>query len=567
MKTMRKRKFGIVLLLCAFTIFYSCSKAEDVQEVIMEKPDPVDPEEPEEPENPQEPGGIDESDVDPNQLVTINTGAVVAPFHNFWSTRPMINQTRFSASGFRNSIIPIKDYVKSYNLVRTMGGRTDNRNMFYQGVDASGNIITDFSDLLTNMRDFMSTGFKPRIVLSKVPWEMVENKVVNTYGNTSPPDNYDHWRQYVNAFLTALVNEFGINEVKTWRFRVSTEPNYTPNHWNGTMEDYFKHYDITVDEVLKVIPDAIIGPGNMLTESSAAKFTTELIDHCATGTNYATGEMGTKMDFFSISYYERVSRNTVSLPDKIRQYRDKLNSIPKFSDIPLDIQEFGVLRGDNNVRGLSLSDATELGASWYATVADMVNEYRISEVYDWGMEIEDSDLPQARKNVMRMLQKMEDGNRLDAVDNLNGYAGVIPVVKGDIVYLLVYNHNPSRTSTATRTIYPKLEGGVIASGTTWKMNEWTVDKNHGVMMRELYKDVRNAGVSEKTDGRIYGNRPSDRFEDGWKNVLNANLSKYTDLARLPQTMTDSLVGKRNGSLILKVDLEAHGVKLIELIPE
>lgn len=87
------------------------------------------------------------------------------------------------------------------------------------------------------------------------------------------------------------------------------------------------------------------------------------------------------------------------------------------------------------------------------------------------------------------------------------------------------------------------------------------------MMHELYKDVRNAGVAEKTNGRIYGNRPSDRFEDGWKNVLNANISKYRDLAKLPQTISDSLVGKRDGSLILKVDLEAHGVKLIELIPE
>lgn len=559
-----KKFLGVFLVIIIVSGVYTCSKSNPVEEVVVKTPDPTPDPKPD--PDPEEPGVIDESEVDPNQLVTINTSAVVGTFHNFWSTRPMINQTRFNASGFRNSIISIKDYVKSYNLVRTMGGRTDNLNMFYQGVDASGNIITDFSGLITSMRNFMSTGFKPRIVLSKVPWEMVANKVVNTYGNTSPPDNYDHWRQYVNAFLTTLVNEFGMSEVKTWRFRVSTEPNYTPNHWNGSMEDYFKHYDITVDEVLKVIPDAIIGPGNMLTEG-VATYTTQLIDHCANGTNYATGATGTKMDFFSISYYEKIDQNTMALPNKIKPYRDKLNSIPQFSNIPLDIQEFGILRDENRTRGLSLSDATELGASWYATVADMVNEYRINEVYDWGMEIESSDLPQGRKNVMRMLQKMEDGNRLDAVENLNGYAGVIPVLKGDIVYLLVYNHNPSRTSTAKRIMYPKLEGGLVASGTTWRMNEWTVDKNHGIMMHELYKDVRNAGVGEKTNGRIYGNRPSDRFEDGWKNVLNANLSKYEDLAKTPKTITDSLVGKKNESLILKIDLEPHAVKLIELIPE
>ena len=37
------------------------------------------------------------------------------------------------------------------------------------------------------------------------------------------------------------------------------------------------------------------------------------------------------------------------------------------------------------------------------------------------------------------------------------------------------------------------------------------------MMHELYKDVRAAGVGEKSKGRIYGNRPADRFEDTWVN--------------------------------------------------
>lgn len=558
MKTIKYLKLPIVLVaLILSAVFFTCSSSEDVEEVIIEIP---------EPEEPEAPVAINEQDIDASEIATINTGSVTGQFHNFWSTRPMINQNRFNNSGFTNSLESIKDYVENYNLVRTMGGRTDNFNMYYQGVDASGNIIANFSDLVTTMRNFVNTGFKPRIVLSKVPWEMVEDKVVNNFGNTSPPDNYDHWRQYVNAFLTTLVNEFGMQEVSTWRFRISTEPNFSPNHWNGTMQEYFRHYDITVDEVLKVIPDAKVGPGNMLTEG-VATFTTELIDHCANGVNFATGATGTKMDFFSISYYEKIDQNTVALPEKIAPYRNKLNSYPQFSTIPLDIQQFGILRDENRRRGLSLTDATELGASWYATVADMVHDFNINEIYDWGQEIQSSNLPQGRKNVMRMFQMMEDGNRLEAIDNFSGYAGVIPVAKGDVIYALVYNHNPSRTSTSNRTIYPKFQGGLISSGSTWKMNEWTVDKNHGIMMHELYEDLRAAGINEISNGRIYGNRPSDRFADEWRDVLSANLSKYEDLAKLPKTVTDSLVTKGNESLILKVDLEPHSVKLIELIPE
>ncbi|WP_147676506.1 GH39 family glycosyl hydrolase [Algibacter pacificus] len=549
------RLFLVVFTLMSSTVFFTCSKSEDVEEEVIENPEPEEPQEPDLP-----------IVVDPDKVVAINTGAVVGEMYNFWSTRPMINQTRFSSSGFTSELNTIKPYVKSYNLVRVLGGRTDNKNNFYKGVDGSGNIITDFSGLLNDMRSFMQTGFKPRIVLDNVPWEMNDVKEENTYGNTNPPDDYDVWRQYINAFLQTLVDEFGMNEVKTWRFRVATEPNYTPQHWNGTKEEFFKHYDITVNEVLKVIPDAIIGPGNNLTEG-VATFTTEIIDHCATGTNYATGETGTKMDFFCISYYEKIDQNTIKLPNTVQEYRTKLDSYPQFRDIPFDIQEFGILRDENANRGLSLSDATEFGASWYARIADLAYDYRITEIYDWGQEIEVGNLPQGRRNVTQMFLKMEGGNRVETIDNISGHAGIIPVVKGDVIYLLVYNHNTTRDSSASRTLFPVLEGGQIAGGNNWKMTEWTVDKNHGIMMHELYKDVRAAGVGEKNNGRIYGNRPSDRFEDGWKDVFNTNLTKYTQLAELPKTITDSIVKKIDGKLTLKVGLEPHSVKLIELTPQ
>lgn len=547
MKFRRKTiKPAVLLLVLVFAMFQACKEPQ----IIPPDPDP-DP----------DPDPIDQ--IDPEKIVAINTDMVLGELYNFWSTRPMVNQTRFSSANFLASIEPIKDYVKEYSIVRILGGRTDNRNTFYKGVDGSGNVITDFSSLLNDLRGLRQAGFNPRIILDNVPWEMSLPRVVDTYGNSKPPTDYNLWRQYINAFLQTLITEFGMADVSTWRFRVATEPNYSPHHWRGTKEDYFKHYDITVDEVLKVIPDATIGPGNMLTEG-AAIFTTELIDHCATGTNYATGETGTQMDFFAISYYEKIDQNTVRLPEKVEQYRMKLDSYSQFMDIPLDIHEFGMLRDENGVRGISLTDATELGASWYATIADMAYQYRISEIYDWGQEIEASNLPQGRKNVTRMFQKMEGGDRLQTIDMITDYAGVIPVVKADTIYLMVYNHSPSRTDTTTRTLYPKVEGGIIDQGSSWKMDEWTIDHSHGIMMHALYEDLRAAGVSEKTNGRIYGNRPSDRFEDGWKTVLSNNLAKYEELAALPLTITDSTVEESHDRLLLEVDLQPHSVKLIRL---
>ncbi|WP_298878642.1 hypothetical protein [uncultured Polaribacter sp.] len=559
MKTVKKISILFFLLSILSVLSISCSKEEPTfdEENLFEDLDDKDDD---------VVGFYDFSNVDSNEIININTGSSLGLFYNFWSTRPMINQSRFNGASFRNSLTNIKPYVKSYNLVRMMGGRTDNQNTFYKGVDGSGKIITDFSGLISSLRNFRLTGFKPRIVLDNVPWEMSLPKVDDTYGNSKPPNDYSIWRQYVNAYLQALVDEFGMSEVKTWRFRIATEPNYTPHHWRGTKEEFFKHYDITVDEVLKVIPEAIVGPGNLLTEG-AATFTTEIIDHCATGTNYATGQIGTKMDFFALSYYEKLDKKEVRFENVVKPYRDKLNSYNQFSNIPFDIQEFGILRGDNGVRGLSLSDATELGASWYATIADLAYQYNITEIYDWGQELESNNLPTGRRNVTEMFLKLEGGIRMYAEDKFSGFSGVIPVSKDGKLYIFVYNHNTTRNSTNSKTIYPKFEGSQISNTTKWKMNEWTIDKENSILMHELYKDIKNTGVSEKTDGRIYGNRVSDRFEDGWINVLNGNLSKYEELSKLSLTVKDSLIGKFEESLMLKVDLAPHSVKLIELIPQ
>lgn len=505
--------------------------------------------------------------VDVNKLVTINTDNLNGEFYNFWSTRPMINQTRFLSSNFVNTLDPIKKYVKSYNMVRVLGGRTDNKNTFYLGVDGEGKIKTQFSGLLSSMRAFMNTGFKPRIVLDNVPWAMTANKVIDTYGNSKPADNYDLWRQYINSFLTTLINEFGIDEVKTWRFRVATEPNYVPHHWNGTKEQFFRHYDITVDEVLKVIPRAIIGPGNLLTEN-AAKWKTEIIDHCANGVNYATGDRGTKMSFFCLSYYEKIDQNTIRFKDVVTEYRNKLNSYPQFKNIPFDIQEFGVLRGDNGKRGLSLSDATEYGASWYAAIADLAFQNKITEIYDWGQESE--GLPSGRRNVTEMFLKLENGERLQAVKPTasitnNNHYGVIPVRKEGKYYVLIYNHNTARANSNSRVVFPRFKGEDFSTVEKWKMNQWTVDKTNGVFMNELYKDVKAAGIGVK-DGRIYGNRVDDYFQEGWKNVFTTNKSKYSQLAVLPQTIKDSIISTSNNELTLKVDMKSNSVKLIEITP-
>ncbi len=562
----QRRLVMSLFILSMLMVFYACNDSETIVEEVTEEV--VDEEVPEE-ETPTEEEEEEEeeevSNIDPENLVVVNTNAIVGPLQNFWSTRPIINQTRFSGANFRDNIVaPLRSYVNNFNIVRSLGGRLDDRNTFFRGVDASGNVITDFTTFLRDLRGLFLTGVKPRIVLDNVPWEMSGERVEERFGNSKPPSDNEIWRQYINAFLQALISEFGASEVETWRFRITTEPNLTPEHWSGTIEEFYTHYEITSNEVLRVLPNAKVGPGNLLTEGSAT-FTTEMIDVFA--------ERGYQMDFFSISYYEQLDRGFVKFDGIVPEYRRALNRYPQFANIPFDIQEFGILRDENGRRGVSLNDGGELGASWYATIIDRALENRMSEIYDWGQEIEDTDgLPSGRRNVTEMLLMMENGMRLQGdrptgVDNTNTYAGVIPVAKEGSIFLLLYNHHARRSNNDIRTLFPQVEGSDIAASQSWNMNEWTIDEDNGTFLNQLYADLRTAGIQENTSGRIFGSRTNDRFNSSWTSVFEADRARYEALSQLPQTITDSIVPiSADNKINLEVPMKAHSVKLIQLTP-
>ncbi|MGA8205116.1 MAG: hypothetical protein WB812_11395, partial [Woeseiaceae bacterium] len=76
-------------------------------------------------------------------------------------------------------------------------------------------------------------------------------------------------------------------------------------YWQGTQEEYFKLYDYTADAVKRALPAARIG-GPTTTGPRwdlAADWLRAFLEHCAAGTNYATGNKGAPLDF--ISYHAK----------------------------------------------------------------------------------------------------------------------------------------------------------------------------------------------------------------------------------------------------------------------
>src|SRR5579862_7074315 len=82
-------------------------------------------------------------------------------------------------------------------------------------------------------------------------------------GWTTPPTDYDKWRELNYQWAKHCVEKYGMKEVLTWNWEVWNEPNIdylsasTPG--GNKVVDYEKIWDYAADGIRKAIPEAVIG--------------------------------------------------------------------------------------------------------------------------------------------------------------------------------------------------------------------------------------------------------------------------------------------------------------------
>jgi xylan 1,4-beta-xylosidase len=204
-------------------------------------------------------------------------------------------------------------YVRVHNLLTTGDGSASlkwgSTNVYTE--DAKGGPIYSW-DLLDRIFDtFQQAGVKPVVEIGFMPealsthpqpyrHKFPQTEVGTIYtGWAYPPKDFTKWSELVFQFVLHLRRRYGDQEVKTWLWEVWNEPDI--GYWQGTQEEFFQLYDVSVEAALRAFPEARIGgpdttgPGNV----RAADYLHAFLDHCARGKNYATGKTGSHLDFIS----------------------------------------------------------------------------------------------------------------------------------------------------------------------------------------------------------------------------------------------------------------------------
>lgn len=110
--------------------------------------------------------------------------------------------------------------------------------------------------------NILSCGMKPFVELSFMPQYLAKG---NSRGgffykpNISMPKSDEEWVSYIKDFIRFLLERYGEEEVESWFFEVWNEPDLQVAFFDGTQEDYFHLYEITVRAIKEVNKSLMVG--------------------------------------------------------------------------------------------------------------------------------------------------------------------------------------------------------------------------------------------------------------------------------------------------------------------
>ncbi len=302
---------------------------------------------------------------------------------------------RFPEDPIINETYNPYEFIDYIQLMECSGGNAG-RDLFLAPDDFY--VIDDynFEPLLSSCRGILKTGAKPLLKLGNVPAKLSRRTLAQTGAdlgafnvNIFPPDDYNEYYDYIRAIANALVEEFSLDEVLSWRFGVMTE--YENIDWfrapSGdpaeTAAAYCKLYDFTVQALIDVLgPDVFVGAHSM-TCSEGLWDEKEFIKHCAVGTNYATGKTGSRVCYLASSYYEVSPENsgsTKTVPQIMHELKDTAVSYG-LTDLIYGVDEGRVLLGLRSGSVSSELPSRTVGYTWQAAFDARL----IKQMFDTGM--------------------------------------------------------------------------------------------------------------------------------------------------------------------------------------
>lgn len=316
------------------------------------------------------------------------------------------------------SQVPV--YVRTHSLLVTGDGKAalkwGSTNAYTE--DANGNPIYNWRIIDSIFDTYIKRGMKPLAQIGFMPqalsthpepyrhyWKPGDPYTDIITGWAYPPKDYNKWRELVYQWVKHSIARYGQKEVESWYWEVWNEPN--GHYWKASQEDFFKLYDYAADGVKKALPTAKIGGPNIAGTSGkgAQDWVNNFIKHCISGTNYATGKIGSPLD--AILFHAKGSPklyNGVVRMNMSPQMRDIATGFKMTMSYP-ETKNLPIIIGESDPEGCAAcgmatnpENAYRNGTAYSSyTAASFARKYLLSDKYNanflgavsWSFEFED----------------------------------------------------------------------------------------------------------------------------------------------------------------------------------
>jgi len=471
--------------------------------------------------------------------------------------------------------------------IMTATGGNASRDLFRDPLDRGTLTDYDFEPLLAACRHIVAVGMKPMIKTGAVPLKFCASPNIGTFGvNTLPPDDFTQYYAYIKAIAEALVEEFGIEEVKTWTFGVLTEfenrdwyyipgPGGAPDVQASKLA-YFKLYDYTV----AALGDAL-GAENLTVGAHAMQCVTgmwpvaDFINHCARGTNYATGGTGTQLDYLAASFYD-------VQPGKFAGEKDLAKTVGQLKEWAKAAGLTGLRFGVDEGRILLGADNKELSArvvamSYQGAADARMFQTMIENGIDWfanwdgATNMWDDGAEPVSTHVAFLGGRMQHDRYIsptvrgipmhwrNQVGGVGGYDSETNTAR-----FMLYNFNPSPDRKTAEPVRVTIENIGRISGTKVTVREYVIDDDNANFWPLWWADQTARGLTDADyDWSKYSNHPIHvLLNHADRQFFLDNLPRYRQAAELKFTETE--VAVVNGAITLTPTIQHHGVVFYEI---
>jgi xylan 1,4-beta-xylosidase len=363
-------------------------------------------------------------------------------------------------------------------------------------------------------------GFMPRDLSTKPDpyqhnWSATDPYSKIFTGWAYPPKSYEKWSELVYQWAKHCRERYGDDEVATWYWETWNEANIP--YWQGTPEEFRKLHDFAIAGVRRAIPNARVGGPDAA--GSGGDFTRDFLEHCLRGKNFATGEIGTPLDFVAFHakgaprFIEEGDSGHVrmGIAEQLRTIDDGFKIVASFPEL----KNTPIVIGESDPEGCAACQGPQLAyrngtmyssytAAVFARKHDLADRHGVNfeGALTWAFEFENqpyfagfrslatNGIDKPVLNVFRMLAKMS-GERVAAESDgavsldammRNGVRGKPDVSAfasrdGGKLLVMVWHYHDDDLPGPAADVELQLSNLPISTGTA-KVDHFTIDAAH-----------------------------------------------------------------------------------------